>query len=181
MNPKPINSDASETVSQPQTLPEALIKNLIKNYRENQLSVINTELGIDDAHSIFFTLEGLKKFIHEIEFETKKVNPAITDDKLGIRFYYAAYPTAQNWSIMNGLGVDENFARRHTLLMVPTLKMEDETGALLDYDFNPLDPSTYTRNPVSGENEDSSRDVTDFLVKNHGQLIPPSDPKVEMF
>ena len=39
---------------------KSLIQALIDNYRQNHLNVINTALGTQDAHSIWFDLPKLK-------------------------------------------------------------------------------------------------------------------------
>jgi hypothetical protein len=69
-----------------------------------------------------------------------KNDSRVTDQDLGIRFYYAAYPKEQDWNIMSGTPIGTEYAQRHTLVLVPTMKQEDENGDRL-YDFNPLSTS----------------------------------------
>jgi hypothetical protein len=129
-----------------------IIQSLVDNYRSNQLVYINENLGTDDAHSIWFSLVTLKKFIAEIEDEAQKMNPSIREEDLGIRFYYAAYPEFPE------LPIPENFSKKHTLVMVPTKKEQDS-----NYDFNPF------------ESEENALAVAErmALAQNHGDLVPP--------
>jgi len=167
---------------QPGTMSNSLIQALINNYRQNHLSAINTALGIEDAHSIWFDLPKLKNFIANIEAEAAKVNPAASAEDLGVRFYYSAYPKEENWSIMESHPVPVEYAGRHTLVMVPTLKKANETGELIDYDFNPFQsaegkslalPNKSAKN--MGEDDDIS------LGENNGILVPPKSPLGQSF
>ncbi|MCD9619268.1 hypothetical protein [Chryseobacterium gleum] len=167
---------------QPGTMSNSLIQALINNYRQNHLSAINTALGIEDAHSIWFDLPKLKNFIANIEAEAAKVNPAASAEDLGIRFYYSAYPKEENWSIMESHPVPIEYAERHTIVMVPTLKKANETGELIDYDFNPFQSaegkSLALANKSSkgmGEDDDTS------LGENLGTLIPPGNSISETY
>ncbi len=165
---------------QPGTMSNSLIQTLIENYRQNHLSAINTTLGIQDAHSIWFDLPKLKSFIAKIEEEAAKVDPATSEEDLGIRFYYASYPKQENWSIMDSHPVPQEYAEKHTLVMIPTLKKADEAGELIDYDFNPFQGSegksmalnARSVKGLGGEDEDDDKG----LGENSGTLIPPSPP-----
>lgn len=171
---------------QPGIMSNSLIQALIDNYRQNHLNVINTTLGIEDAYSIWFDLPKLKNFIATIEAEATKVNPATSTEDLGIRFYYATYPKAENWSIMDSHPVPVAYAEKHTLVMIPTLKKASETGEIVDFDFNPFQ--------TDGENSSLALNSRNFtpsgngnggggtqgddtgLGENSGTLIPPSPP-----
>jgi len=137
-----------------------LIRQMIENYRQNHLNAINSTLGIDDAHSIWFDLPKLKNFIATIEEEAKRVNPDCSERDLGIRFYYASYPSNADWNIMESHPVPMEYAGKHTLVMVPTSKGPNENGEICDYDFNSV-------------STDGSTDGT-CLGENNGTLIPPS-------
>lgn len=187
MKTKPILENPTlDTITSPNTMLTTFIQTLVDNYRNTQLTAINAGLGIDDAHSIWFDLGTLKKFVADIECEAQKVDANISENDLGVRFYYAAYPTVANWGQMANQTIEQEYAGKHTLVMVPTLRMEDELGEPLNYDFNPLDPATYSKsnnpdtNKVMALSSDSSL-LSDALAQNHGQLIPPSDPKVETY
>lgn len=136
-----------------------LIKNLIDNYRSNQLTHINEKLDTEDAHSIWFSLETLKSFIARIEEEAQKIDSSVSENDLGIRFYYAAYPEVPLDPI------PENFSKKHTLVMIPTKKLDG-----LHHDFNPFD-------------EENALAVTGrmSLAQNHGDLVPPGTTIVESY
>jgi hypothetical protein len=175
-----LDVETLELNSVPNTMTCEFIQTLVDNYRKNHLVFVKDRLGIDDAHSIHFDLATLKKFISDIENETLKNNPNVTDQDLGIRFYYAAYPTVDNWSIMENTPIGTEYAERHTLVLVPTMKQEDENGEMLSYDFNPLS--------TSGEGEflamASARNSGlqgDVISQNHGNLIPPDNTVTESF
>lgn len=140
-------------------LPVAFIQNLVDNYRNNQLALINQNMAMDDAHSIWFDWVTLKNFIAEIETEALAIDPTVENKDLGIRFYYAAYPQEVQQPIPS------NYAKKHTLVMVPTKK---EGG--LNYDFNPL------------QEEGKALAVTGIaLALNHGDLVPPGASIVESY
>ncbi|MDR6406487.1 MULTISPECIES: hypothetical protein [Chryseobacterium] len=176
-----LDVETLEPISVPNTMTSNFIQTLINNYRNNHLVSIKDKLGFDDAHSIHFDLPTLKKFISDIETETQKSNPTVTGEDLGIRFYYAAYPKTTDWEIMADTPIGVEYAQKHTLVMIPTMKMEDEEGEILPYDFNPLGSGN------SGEvlAMASSRNVNDpaeqSLAQNHGTLIPPDSTKTELF
>ncbi|QIY91169.1 hypothetical protein [Chryseobacterium gallinarum] len=164
----------------PGTMSNTLIRNLVGNYRQNHMSAIKNSMGIDDAHSIWFDLPKLKRFISMIEEEAGKINPETTEEDLGIRFYYAAYPKAENWDIMATHPVDREYAEKHTLVMVPTLKKTSETGESLHYDFNPLSGNGEVMAMAQkSRGLDDSDDIG--IGENSGQLIPPKDSIVELF
>ncbi|KQT20622.1 hypothetical protein ASG22_16750 [Chryseobacterium sp. Leaf405] len=168
-----------ELTSSPNTMTYEFIQTLIDNYRKNQMISINKDLGIQDAHSIHFDLSTLKKFISDIENETQKTNPNISEKDLGIRFYYAAYPKADEWNMMQNTPIGVEYAERHTLVMVPTMKMADENGEILSYDFNLSNASGKGEFMAMAAKKETN--TGDCLAQNHGSLSPPSNPKVESF
>lgn len=145
-------------LNDPNTLPVDFIQNLVDNYRNNQLECINQNMMMDDAHSIWFDLSTLKSFITEIETQAQIVDPNVQNDDLGIRFYYAAYPGTPV------LPIPSDYAKRHTLVMIPTKKDQD-----LNYDFNPFEGKALA---VTSELA---------LAQNHGTLVPPSTSVVESY
>lgn len=178
MKPKSTSEAGSlESASSTNTIASELVKKLISNYRNNQMQAVNKEMGITDSHAIWFDLPKLKKFISCIENEAAKVNPTISEEDLGIRFYYAAYPKADDWAIMEGHPVEKEYAERHTLVMIPTLKKEDETGAILDYDFCPSNSDS----TLAMAEKKGPALPTDTIAENHGTLSPPHDTKIEQF
>ncbi|MEC3877852.1 hypothetical protein [Chryseobacterium salviniae] len=162
----------------PNTMAQDLIQTLVNNYRNKQLVSVKEKMGIDDAHSIHFELKTLKKFIADIETLAYADNPETNTEDLGIRFYYAAYPNLENWDIMNGTPIGTGYAEKHTLVMVPTIKKQDENGDMLSYDFNPVHNDGQMLAMASSRNAGTSLDV---VCQNHGALIPPDSTKTELF
>lgn len=164
---------------EPGMMSNSLIQTLIDNYRQNHLTAINTALGIQDAHSIWFDLPKLKNFIAKIEEEAAKVNPDTSAEDLGIRFYYATYPKQENWSIMDSHPVPAEYAGKHTLVMIPTLKKTDEAGELIDYDFNPFQSAEGKSLVLANKGMEEEDDTG--LGENNGILVPPKTPLGESF
>ncbi|MDQ1806542.1 MULTISPECIES: hypothetical protein [Chryseobacterium] len=182
METKPILEGDVETLSLPNTMSNVFIQELINNYRNNQLKAINSTLEMTDADSIWFDLPKLKKFINDLETEAKKVNPATSESDLGIRFYYAAYPKIDNWTIMESHTVPKEYAERHTLIMVPTLKKEDKNGKILHYDFNPSNSNGQViAMALKSRNTTDPIEEEGGLAQNHGSLIPPDSPIVQNY
>lgn len=181
------NSENNDEPAAPNTMLTPFIQGLIDNYRIRQLNTINDAMNIDDAHSIWFDLPTLKKFIADIEAETQKVDTNITESNLGVRFHYAAYPRIEDWDQMADQPIVQEYAGKHTLVMIPTLKIADENGEMLNYDFNPMDASTYSNTDIIDTDEDIMALTAkggvggSSIAQNHGQLIPPSNSKVERF
>jgi len=150
------------SMSSTNLIPTSLIQNLVDNYRSNQLLAINQDLSIQDSHSVWFDLPILKNFVAEIEAQAKLIDLTVKDSDLGIRFYYAAYPAVPQSS------VPANYAKRHTLVMIPTKKLND-----LNYDFNPFDNNSVSL-AVTGVSIDA-------LALNHGTLVPPSTSIVQSY
>lgn len=169
----------------PSTLEIQLIRNMTQQYRNSQLDAINKATGLNDAYSIWFSLESLKEFSYHIENEfnqNNQTNSTIAD--LGVRFYYSSYPDRTQWTKFPDLidfGNDpatSNYGKLHTLIMVPTL---DKDG--YNYDFNPSDVATYVNGiDVNAASTGSIISMGSSNVnkktnsKNHGNMCPPSPP-----
>jgi len=162
----------------PSTMAQNLIQTLVDNYRNNQLKSVKDKMGIDDAHSIHFDLTTLKKFIADIETLASSNDPETNMEDLGIRFYYAAYPGLENWNVMNGTPIGREYAEKHTLVMVPTIKRQDENGEILSYDFNPINNNGQMLAMASSRNANTDCEI---ICQNHGALIPPDSTKTELF
>ncbi|NER19054.1 hypothetical protein [Spongiivirga citrea] len=217
---KTICLDYSDT--EVDVLPNTLINDMVKLYSTNQLSAVNSKMvrvnqrtypvgskiidpdlntsqqEFEDAKAIWFDLETLKKFIYHIENETKKVDAKIVQsNKLGIRIYYASYPSFETWSTRpDGEALEKlrnypkanEYGFKHTLLMIPTF----EQGGV-NYDFNPLDAETYDERGMQGNdsyNSDSGivkpvlgiplfmnvrSSEGEITARNHGGLYPPNE------
>jgi hypothetical protein len=175
-----------------------LIHNMVDNYKDKQLTYIKSSMR-EDAHSIWFDLETLKKFVYQLEYQSKKNEKTATIDKLGVRIYYAAYPDTDkmkkysdiDWFL--GDTIRKKYHDLHTLVMIPTINTSNG-----DVDFNPTDKSTFTGNGLKnnvdkyGNNSTittfgitgalrTSTESTRTGAQNHGTLIPPGNPTLENF
>ena len=178
-----------------------LIHNMVDKYKGEQLRCINNyNLSNikDDARTIAFKLETLKKFIYHIEKESidrsANLTDKITKEELGIRIYYAAYPKINDWKkyddlipFLAGNSIRNQYGDLHTLVMIPT-----RTKGINTFDFNPLDPITFSTgiydragyaNNYNSANktaalglESEDQDPNSSGAQNHGGLIPPGDP-----
>lgn len=188
----------------PSTLSTGLVSDLTKNYRDNQLIEINKVMPSTDpdAHSIWFDLDTIKKFIYHIE-KNVKANSTI-DEKLGLRMYYAAYPDSLQFNKtgnedLKDLGKNATtrmYGLKHTIVMIPTI-FNSSYG---NVDFNPLDENTYKgyittvkKSEVQGDtiltadyltagyNPMALTPTSRVVSRNHGSLIPPGIKTVEAF
>lgn len=130
------------------------IQELVDNYRNNQLFAINSSLEIEDSQSIHFDLKTLKDFIAIIEEKARIEDPNISTEDLGVHFYFGAYSqeTPEN--------IPDNYAQRHTLVMVPT-----KTNQGIIHDYNPYAESIPSK----------------WMAQNHGILSPPAGNIIDSF
>lgn len=182
----PKKTDPNLPSAHPSTLRFSLIQEMTDNYKQTQLKAIENggQYAVpNDANSILFDLDTLKKFIGDIESNVKRNQPGTTK-KLAIRMYYASYPSNAKWS---GAGyenlekllsndITRLYERKHTLILLPVIKNTRGVYA----DFNPLDINTY-----EGFKKKLGRQMSFIMVKdesddaevmalNHGQIIPPA-------
>ena len=182
-----------------------LVHEMVHGYRDNQLAKINASSEFSDAHSIWFDLETLKKFMYHLEISAKKND--VSSKELGLRIYYSRYPLADTWQATypDLVGhVDPAYQEHHTLVMIPTIKKQGKNG-VIDMDFNPIDKTTYEKglkkiegdiNPkiripaLSGidkaanygsANLKIATKARSIIAQNHGSLIPPKDNSGEGF
>lgn len=111
---------------------------LADNYKTNHYPPGNTFVKsygdvLDDARSVWFSLETLKQFLWEIESTSAGCEGCKTLN-LGVRIYYAEYPETRNSTDKR---YSKNDMKKHTVFMVPTYSKYDTDGKLQDYDFNP--------------------------------------------
>jgi hypothetical protein len=186
---------ADYSMETPSTLETGVINEMVKEYRTKQLVAINaimvTPDTYGDAHSVWFDLKTLKKFIFHIEHNVRINDPSNTDE-LGMRLYYAAYPSKTVMNDKTDLhDVADDYEFRHTVVMIPTIY----NSTVGNVDFNPMDNSTY-EGYISQEKELNS-DIRPYqaanytpmalsntervVSRNHGSLIPPAPPIVEAF
>lgn len=153
------------------TLTKDFIFSMIKNYKNNQLRVINSKdqngLGdkfdnLGDTQAISFKLDELKKFIYHVENSAK--NKKINANELSIRFYLAAYPSNND---------DKIKRNRTTLIALPTVKIDNKEtviNLLEDENINEFDKNLRNNFKASSKNI-QQKDVV--MALNHGSLIPP--------
>lgn len=178
-------------------LSRALVHEMVHGYRKNQLAKINAGSELNDAHSIWFDLETLKKFIYHLEISAQ--NNDVSSKELGLRIYYSRYPLANTWSSTypDLVGhVDPAYQEHHTLVMIPTIKKNGKKG-MINMDFNPKVKETYENglDKIEGDidpkiripalsgidktvNDGSSNLKTatkarSIVAQNHGSLFPP--------
>lgn len=125
-----------------------------------------------DARSIVFTLENLKRMVAEIENNTSK----LTDKaRLGIRVYYGKYPdiAAINQDQKHPLykdfgGLPDEYAGLHTAFLVPVF--QDKLGVFRDFDpWHSAVTGLYE--PIREEKNEGPQGITPQM--NHGNLCPP--------
>ena len=93
------------------------------------------------------------------------------NSQLGIRIYYARYPTQFNTQQFPGYnGVKPAYAGYQTVFMVPTIDVSGNHK-----DFNPLDPS-HSICDKSFINPEGTISIRVLAGKNHGELCPPVCP-----
>ena len=163
------------------------------NYKTNQLANITSAGSVtNDARSVWFPLETIKRFIYEIEKTT--CSAGCNDKAFGIRIYFAAYPQLQLMTQNPDLGgLDPAYAKHHTLFMVPTYT-DATSGGPIDFDpwhmvgckatpyskimkWSPTEkslilvPSYYSQSYQM--NISNSTGTSTGTVLNHGGLCPP--------
>ncbi|WP_299214491.1 hypothetical protein [uncultured Dokdonia sp.] len=183
------------------TLKTNLVGDMVSTYKINQLSIIDSGRSAPDARAITFDLDTIQKFIYDIKRGVEQNTEFPSDEKLGLRIYYAAYPSIDTWG---KAGYEElgdllensttrQYEKRHTLVMVPT-RINSSKEVV---DFNPFDYSTYSLGlphyvkPLEDENGGviTAVDTTaqgntkimaitpsstnDVVARNHGGLYPP--------
>lgn len=140
-----------------------LLKTMAFNYQN--------PIPANETRSVWFSLETLKDFIHQIEVKTCNT----CTGNLGIRFYNARYPTTgPSASYTDLTNVDAGYAGIHTLFMVPTIDVGNN-----HYDFDPaVSCERYKLNPMDslGIYPPGGITVTALMAQNHGDACPPVPP-----
>ncbi len=172
----------------------ALALTMVKNYTDNHLQVINDSLSLaqlrtsvngtlspSDSRSVWFSLDDLKAFIHQIETGVTSTSTQATGD-LGIRVYFAQYPENGSplWNQPNlsaELASQTQYAGMETLILVPTYN--DANGDDVDFDPHIADNNG---NPISIVDiyDPAAGNLPNKVgVMNHGTLMPPPfKPKI---
>lgn len=170
-----------------------LLRRMARDYRSHYQKKITNAYSasaridsITDASSIWFSLDSLKRFIGEIEYNVCKNKKGPGKLELGIRIYYAKYPSTGALSPYKDLkDVPPEFENVHTVFMVPTFDKIIDVGKLQHVDFAPQyelspagepitiealqkDPVKFKQLLIMGVN--SGR----YPALNHGGVCPPA-------
>lgn len=183
-----------------------LAKSLSENYvNDNAKKLISkpgsfrTAMVMEDATSVWFSIETLKKFLWKIE-QAACEHPCEPRPVLGVRIYYAKYPDSTGMRSEEELKpVKPEYAEHHTIFMVPTFQQGNQ-----HVDFDPwfwgkekckpitfkerfdarskdlfltlhnksliLSPAGFNWKDTDG---DGVADLMDASLQNHGDLAPP--------
>jgi hypothetical protein len=163
---------------------------MFETYGGNQFARITNNLNpnTDDSKFVWFSLDVIKKFIYKIE-DTLHAKGADPSTRLGIRFYFAAYPDSNQMKTIKDLNqLPSSYGKRHTLFMVPTYDIASATGTI-HQDFNAFEPLSTAKKPSPSMLLDSRTvksvftlkmaglGVTnDIYIQNHGEIGPPPQP-----
>lgn len=136
----------------------------------------------DDATSIWFSLETLKKFIWTIESNVCQNCPK--PQKLGVRIYYGRYPQSTP-------NVNSRYYNKHTVFMVATF----DKAPNQHFDFNPWaigstcnlqnagfsgrSTKAFILDPISAESTGTIS--SQKFAQNMGCLDPPGCPEGRVF
>jgi hypothetical protein len=139
--------------------------NLLKTMAFNYQNPIPTT----QTRSVWFSLETLKDFIHQIESKTCNT----CTGNLGIRFYFGQYPnvTGPGATYSDLISVDAGYAGIQTLFMVPTIDQ-----GTYHYDFDPAKSCERYKElamDTSGFYPPGGATVTALMAQNHGDACPP--------
>jgi hypothetical protein len=132
--------------------------------------------NLRDTRACWYSLDTLEKYICLIKKYSQQEN--LTSSELGIRFYYAVYPSDPQ-EVWNG-----KYISRHTLFMVPTrAEWNKDKGQYDNIDFDPRLGAAPLAGYFSGSTKtrvmvlDLGRpELSSELAKNQGQLCPPNCP-----
>jgi hypothetical protein len=108
---------------------------MLQNYKQHQWQSINNGGATTDSRSVWLSLQTIKRFIHDIEKKVCDTCNTTTLNDLGVRIYFAAYPSSADWNTYatHLAGVQQTPSQsRHTIVMVPTY-----FNGSYDVDFDP--------------------------------------------
>lgn len=145
-------------------LEAAVVRAMARDYRNTP------NLPDNDAHSVWFELDAMKKFIWNIEKSICAQNCNARDLKLGVRIYYARYPQTGEGAPEPFADLPEEYSGKHTVFMVPTYEVRSNANQ----DFY-MDKPFANCTPI-GIPADGPTDPIGLLMplgKNHGALCPP--------
>ena len=142
------------------------VKRMASDYRNTP------NLIPDDANSVWFELDDLKKFIWNIEKSVCENRCSSDSLNLGIRIYYARYPQTGPGTPAPFTELIPEYQGMHTVFMVPTYDLPGSNNAHFDFY---LDKPFANCSPVRIPEDDTIDPVGLFIPigKNHGTLCPP--------
>lgn len=179
--PAPLNLDCNNLCndySQDSVYPLVsgdLLQAMADTFVATRTSTPSGILNGKDANSVWFALDDLKKFIWKIENTVCKQD---CKDKLnlGIRIYYARYPSIDAANIKRYpdlINVPDSFSNMQTVFMVPTFDQHNSTEHFDFYlDSNFIDKEG-CRPIVIPQDGDIGQVSALCAGKNHGTLCPP--------
>lgn len=137
---------------------------------------------VEDASSIWFSLDALKSFIWEIQKDTcGKKDCEGKPLELGVRIYYARYPQFNLQNTAGGLrypdiqAVNKDYENLHTVFMIPTY---DSSGYQKDFDPRYYDEKNNCPKTIVADTWPASQRIlaltpNNYTAQNHGGLCPP--------
>lgn len=146
-------------------MPYSVVAQMIGNYRVQQYNAVNSVLGISDARAACFELDSIEQYISILRAKVEASGCASLN-RLGIRFYYAAYSNPAE----NGLPL--SYSRKHTLVMIPAYR--NAAGVYVDFDPSRIDLQSCTPLPLSaGPGITSLTSADSVYAMDHPMLSPP--------
>jgi hypothetical protein len=152
----------------------------VARYKHTHVKAVNADPymvsnRLEASRSCWYSIDTLKKFICLIEQYSKKVD--VKPEDLGIRFYYAVYPSTGP-IVQNG----DNYKSMHTLFMVPTVQGPDS----IPVDFDPRYSAQNiekAKDKTDTDNQDSAtyRKSKDIDPKHKYYTITELDKSVKLF
>ena len=139
---------------------------------------LGSKVRTPDALSISFELEKIKNLIWKIEHSVCRVG-CDTSVKLGIRIYYAKYPSslgAQSRPQDDLTGLPREYANKHTVFMTGVYKKNNQW---IDFDFNKVSSGCKFESIAVSLNKFSFWGLLegqDNSGDNHGGIAPPPAP-----
>lgn len=162
----------------------ATLKDMASSYQGIVRRRVRQSSGttVDDANSIWFSLDALKSFIWEIQKDTCGKSCDGKALQLGVRIYYAKYPQFNLLNTAGGLrypdiqSVNKDYESMHTVFMIPTY---DSAGYQKDFDPRYYDaenkclPKTIDADTWPVAQRILALTPDNYTAQNHGGLCPP--------
>jgi hypothetical protein len=146
-----------------------VVRKLIDNYGANHYQTlmncppVQSNPNHQDSKAVWFSLQELKSFIHDIEahIAAKCTDPSGMTP--GIRIYFGENPKSE--ADCTAYGINPKYCGLHTLVMVPTYL---DATTQLNTDFDPAQFSAACQ-PLPITNTTTGN----ITAMNHGETCPP--------